>query len=254
MLTKLPSKRQQLHRTQRAVKADGVGAESLNDSSHRRDAAAGKGAAVLLKGHGNEQRQLFAELLTGFFGGEDAGFDLVQIGHRFQHDEVGAGSDTGIHFLGKDVIGLLKGEGAGRFQQLSNRTDIQRNQCIGAAGCSLCILNGRGDDLLDGVGAACQLFAVGSKGVGVEDVGARLQVFAVYLGDDLRVSEVEGLGLDTQRQTALLQLGAHRSVQKPEAVGTLQTINQNIFHKRHPFFVIHSRCFEDRWRRGGQPH
>ena len=196
VLLQLLGQRQDLLRPQRAVKADEVGAQSLDYRRHRRHAAAGESAAGCLKGHADHQRQRFAQGFTALLDREDAGLDLVQVGHRLQHHQVHPGGNACPHLLAEQLIGLCKGEGAGRLHQLAQRPDVQRDQgavrlrCTDRINGLPCVLDGGGDDLSGGMSAGLQLLAAGAEGVGVQDVGSGQQIFPMHLGDDFGMGEV----------------------------------------------------------------
>ena len=185
---------EQLHRTQRAVKADSICAQSLDDRSHRRNAAAGEGPSVCFKSHRYQHRKFFAKLFAAFLSGKDGSLDLIEVGHRFNDNQVYACLYTGIDLLGKEVISLLEGKGAGRLHQLADGTDVQSNQRV----LPRCRLFGTADssrnDLLRCISAASQLFAVGAEGVGVQDVRSGFQIFPMDLGDQLRFGDAAQLG------------------------------------------------------------
>lgn len=136
--------------------------------------AAGKSAAAALKTHGSEHRQV-----TVFFGRQDGGFQLVQVGHRLQKDEVGSGSSTSADDLGKFFVGILKSEGTGGGQQFAQGADVQRYQCAGFLPGTAGAGDGSRDDFLDTTAAASQLFGVGTKGVGQQDVRPGGRIIAV---------------------------------------------------------------------------
>ena len=72
----------------------------------------------------------------------------------------------------------------------------------------------RGDDLLHGVGAFCQLVARRAEGIGVDDAAARRGVHTVDAGDGLRVGDIQLLRPCAQLQPGGLQHGAHTAVQQ----------------------------------------
>ncbi len=120
------SKGQNLGRAKRAVDADGIRPKAGGGNGVAFHGASGKGAATALKAHRSEHRQV-----TVFLCGQDGGFQLIQVGHRLQKDEVCSGCGTSAHDLGKLCAGILKRQGTGGGQQFAEGADIQCYQGTG---------------------------------------------------------------------------------------------------------------------------
>ena len=97
----------ELGRALAAVDAQDVGADGVERDGGHLGARAQEGAAVFLKGHGGKDGQV--GILAA---GEDGSLDLGKVSHGLDNKEVHARIDAGTHFLGKEVIGLVKAEGA----------------------------------------------------------------------------------------------------------------------------------------------
>ena len=97
----------ELGRSLAAVDAQNVGADGIERDGGNLGTRAQEGAAVLLKGHGGKDGQVGV-----FAAGEDGRLDLGKVGHGFDNKEVHTRIDAGAHFLGKEVIGFVKAEGA----------------------------------------------------------------------------------------------------------------------------------------------
>ena len=80
---------------------------------------------------------------------------------------------------GKFFVGILKSEGTGGGQQFAQGADVQRYQCAGLLPGTAGTSDGCRDDFLDTMAAASQLFGVGAKGVGQQDVRPGGRIIAV---------------------------------------------------------------------------
>ena len=176
---------------------------------------------------------------------QQRGFQLIQVGHRFKKDQVGAGLDAGFHHLGKLVHRVLERQGAGRGQQLPQRAHIQSHQRAGLVGGGAGAGDGGRNHLVHRASGAGQLARVGAKGVGAQDLGPGLGVVPVDGGESLRHGQCGKLRLLAGLQAAGGQLGAHAAVQKDKAAAG-KNISQ--LHRWSPFFDRRSRRAARRWR------
>ena len=174
----------------------------------------GKGAAPGLKAHAGQHRQA-AVLLAG----QQGGFQLIQVGEGLQQHQIGPGGLPRPHDPGKGVHRFLKGEGAGRFQQLPQRAYVQGHQGAMGRGGLPGALDARLNRLLHRIAAARQFVGRRTKGVGAEDTAARLRIRTMDGLDQGRVLDVQRLGLGPQGQARRLQHGAHGSVQQDGLMG-----------------------------------
>ena len=197
---------------QRAVETDGVRAQPLQRARHGGDGAAGEGAAARFKRHRDEHGQRGALL-----HGEQRGLRLVQVGHRFDHGEIGARRRARLGDLAEEIIGVLKRETAHRFEQLAERPDVERDERIGSGGFAR-DAHGGADDLVHAVTGARELFAVRAEGVRVDHLTARVDVGAVHGANEVGLRQIQQLRLAAGRQAALLQDGAHAAVEHQDLV------------------------------------
>ncbi len=207
MFAQFLQQRGQQIRPQGAVQPDGVRPQPLQSAGHGGNGTPGKGAPVLLKGHGHEHGQ------SGIFlHRQQGGLGLVQVGHGFNGYQVRPGPLPGQSHLSKEVIGPLEGQSAQRLQQLPQGPQVQGNLDPRSCGGLLGDGNGGGHHLLHGVPRPRQLEGVGSKGVGAENLRARLDVFLKNAPQLAGVGEIQQLRLAPGGQAPLLQNGAHGSV------------------------------------------
>ena len=101
------SESSELGRSLAAVDAQNVGADGVERDGGHLGTRAQECATVFLKGHGGKDGQV--GILAA---GEDSGLDLGKVGHGLDNKEVHARVDAGAHLLGKEVVGLVKAEGA----------------------------------------------------------------------------------------------------------------------------------------------
>ena len=188
-----------------AVDAQNVGADGVERDGGDLGARAQEGAAVFLKGHGGKDGQVGV-----LAAGEDGRLDLGKVGHGLDNKEVHARIDAGAHLLGKEVVGLVKAEGAQGTQQGADGADVAGD--VAGAG-----LAGAGDsggkDICHG-GGAIELVSVGAKGVGGDHVAASLDVLTLDIGDDLGFFKVEQFGQGARLHAGGLQHGAHAAVEQ----------------------------------------
>ena len=229
---------QNLLGAQGAVDADGVHAQSLQGEGHSRNRAAGKGAVVLLKGHGHIDGQI-----TALLGGQDSGPHLSQVGHCLKDHQIGPGGGPSLHHLPEEVIGLLKGQGAQRLQQLADGAHVQSHQGAGLFRRLSGHLDRLSDHLLHRIAGTRQLVGVGAKGIGVDHVAARPEIPAVDVCHHLRRGKAQDLRPLAQGQAGCQQLGAHGAVQKLEGA--------QCFSILHRVFLPFSSHSVHTWRSPG---
>ena len=194
-----------------AVDTQDIGADSVERDGGDFGARAQEGAAVFLKSHGGKDRQVGV-----LAAGEDGRLDLGQVGHGLDNKEVDARSDTGAYLLGKEVVGLVKAEGAQGTQQGADGADVAGDVAgAGLAGAG----DGRGKDICHG-GGAVELVGVRAKGVGGDYVTAGLDVLTLDIGNDLGLLKVEQFGQGARLHAGSLQHGAHAAV-KQQVSGAL---------------------------------
>ena len=211
--TQLRQQRRQLVGAQRAVQTHGVGPQPLQCPGHGGHGAAGEGAASLVKGHGDEDRQVCVLL-----DGQQRRLGLIQVRHGLDGHQVRPGLLSGHGHLTEQLIGPLKGQAAHGFQQLTQGAHVQghpdaqpRHRLFGDG-------DGGGDDLVHAVAGALEFQAVGTEGVGVDHLAACVRVFLIDGVQQLRLRQIQQLGLASRRQAPLLEHGAHGAVQDQNVV------------------------------------
>jgi hypothetical protein len=73
-----------------------------------------------------------------------------------------------------------------------------------------------------------QPVAVGAKGICLDDVGARVEIAPMNLGDGRGVREIERVEAFFKGVTSFIEHGSHRAVAKDDA--GLQTVQQGVSH------------------------
>ncbi len=204
-----------------------VRSQSFQRQRHRGDTAAGEGAAVFFKGHGAEHRQTAVLLCR-----EDGGPRLSEVGQGLQHDQIGPGGRTGLHLLAENIHRLVEGKTAGWFQQLADRTDVQRDQTVGPLRRFPRGGDPGGDHLGRRPSGAGQLVPVGPEGIGVDHVRSRFDISAMDGGDLAGILHIKQFGRCAEGKPRFLQHGSHRAVQQHERF--IQQCGK--VHKIHPFF------------------
>ena len=175
----------ELGRSLAAVDAQNVGADGIERDGGNLGTRAQEGATVFLKGHGGKDGQV-GVLATG----EDGSLDLGKVGHGLDNKEVHTRGDASAHLLGKEVVGLVKAEGAQGAKQCTDGADVAGDVMgTGRAGAR----DRGGKDICHG-GGAIELVRVGAKGVGGDHVASGLDVLTLDVGDDLGLLKVEQLG------------------------------------------------------------
>ena len=195
----------ELGRSLAAVDAQNVGADGIERDGGDLGARAQEGAAVFLEGHGGKDGQVGV-----LAAGEDRRLDLGQVGHSLDNKEVHTRGDACAHFLGKEVVGLVKAEGTQGAKQRADGADVTGD----VAGAGLAGTGGSGGKDVCHGGGAVELVGVGAKGVGGDHVTAGLDVLTLDIGDDLRLLKVEQLGQGAGLHAGRLQHGTHAAVEQ----------------------------------------
>ena len=102
--------RDHLFRSEAAVDAQRIHAEAFQHGDHRLRGAAGEHLAVLVKDHGDKDRQ--GRIL---FRAEDGGFGLVTVGHRLDQHKIRAGLFAEARHFAVQLDGFFKGKIAHRL-------------------------------------------------------------------------------------------------------------------------------------------
>ena len=126
-----------------------------------------------------------------FFGRQDGGFHVVEVGEGLEYNQICSGVLGGHHHLPVQLVGVVEGQGAQRLQQLPDGAAVEGHIGLRPGSGIPCHLDGLGDDLGGGVAAVLQLVPVGLEGVGIDDLTAGGDIAAVDIGHHLRVSEAE---------------------------------------------------------------
>ena len=207
-----------------------VGPQAFQHPGHGRRGAAGEGAAVCVKAHGDEYGQ------SGIFlCSQQRRLGLVQVRHGFDHDQVRAVALPADHHFGKKIVSLLEGQRSQRLQQRAQRPHVQGGQRAGALQGVPGGTQAGGNDFIGGMAGFFQLEPVGPEGVGVDHLAARGQVSPVHALDAFGLRQVPHLGVFPGTKSAALQHGSHGAVQQDAFV-------QIKWHGKSPF-PARCRCF-----------
>ena len=193
----------------RAVDAHDVGAERAEGLRRDLRRGAQEGAAVLVEGHGAEYGQVGALLCR-----EHGRFGLCEVRHGLDDEQVRARGVGRAHLLRKQLVRVVERQRAHGFEERAGGADVRGD--VARAG-GLCAGDGGREDLLHR-GRVPQLGCARAKGVGGDDLGARLHVRLVDLGYLPRVGEAQKLWHLAGRKAARLQLRAHGAVEQQEVL------------------------------------
>ena len=196
-------------RTERAVHAHSVSPQAFQRHCRRGNGAAGKGAEVRLKGHGADHR-----LVGIFLCRQQCRLGLVQVGHGLNDDEVGILSGENL-FL-ENIVCLFKGQRSQRFQQLSDRADVQRHLGLRSGAGFPGAGDAGGDQFLDRIAGFCHFVPVCPEGIGIDDVRTHGDELFLCINDAFRFCDVVDFRQCADRHTAFLQHGTHAAVQTNE--------------------------------------
>lgn len=160
--------------------------------------------------------------------GSDEGFPgLIERGHGLDHEEVDAGFGEGCDLLTESFAGFVEAGFAEGFEKNAEGADGAGDEGFA---CLLffqvrCRLTGdayAGDVDLSGTGGeavAGESEAVGTKGVGFEDLSAALEVFLMDGENEGGVGEVELVVAAVDEDAARVEDGAHGAVAEDGAAG-----------------------------------
>ena len=148
-------------------------------------------------------------------------FHFIQIRKGFEHHHIRAGFLTGLHDFRIGPVCFFKWECPQRFQQLPQRTYVQRHHALP----TLFLhqphrFHGRFHVLLHhfihGIPAALQLIATGTEGIGVDAVCALLDIFHVDVPNFCRMGHAVHRRIFSRLQSGMLQIGSHAAVQNDQ--------------------------------------
>ena len=176
--------------TERAVGAQSRNPEALQHGHCRLGSTASEHFSRGVKNTGYENREV-----TVFLCGKYRGLRLIGVIHGLNEHEVRTLSGTDSDNLGKNIHGIVEGEVPHRFKELSCRTDVESDVGIilttGSAAGFLC-------ETYCGCNYLIQIFgifqAVGTEGVGVEDMGAGIEIPKMQVDDVFFMTKVPGFG------------------------------------------------------------
>src|SRR5699024_2972805 len=123
---------------------------------------------------------------TILFYGKKRSLDLQQIGHRLDYNKICKSSGCFYH-TSKLLYGVFQTERAGRFQKLTDGTNIQSCQCTVFLSLTPCDCERGGNHFFRRVVAAFQLVGTGGEGGGVNNTRACLKVVFVDPTQQLRI-------------------------------------------------------------------
>ena len=199
-----------LHRSQTAVKADGIYAQAFAHQGSSFYRSTGQKLAVLVKGHGYANRQI-----TVFLRCQNRSLDFVGVAHRFDKNQIRTGSSAVAHHFAVGLYSLFKGQIAVGSQQLACRSQIQRNKFIFPAIAGLLgNRHSRFDGFLAVQTGACQLQRISAEGIGFYNIGAYIKITAMHSLYNIGVCKIPAFGQLTRLQTACLQLCAGGTIKE----------------------------------------
>ena len=188
-LCQTPHDRQHLGRAHAAVDPERIHAQPLeqrHDGIHR---PAGQELALLVKSHRNTHRKIAVLLCC-----QHRCFCLIAVGHRLDQHKVRPRSTSDPHNFPEQFDRPLKSQIPQRLQQLSGRSDIQRNIGVFAPRPAPCLhrqLHRRGHDLFQLLAAILE--RIGSERIRVENVTPRCEKPAIQIDDIFRSRQIPPL-------------------------------------------------------------
>ena len=213
-----------LGRTGRAVQADHVDTERLDGRQCGPDLTAQQHGASRLDGDVCENRDVTAELGHRSARTEDRGLELQQILAGLDENGIGATLEhaqrrLGVGVADHRVLGVPERRqlGAGAHRPEDVALAVGGAHLVGDAARDGGRLLRQLADLVGDVVVA-EIAQVAAERIGLDRVGARREVIAVDLLDDVGTGLVEDLVATlevvevVERQIGVLQLGAHRAV------------------------------------------
>ena len=191
----------------RGPKRDRNAGNDLQVIAHRTRAAAAlthpaKELPVRPERDRREDRKI-ARLLRG----EDGRLQLEDIAHRLDDNEIGPCLGPYPHHFGETIVGGLEIKIARRLQESPRRPDVERHTRTRA----LRQRHTGPNDLIKSV-APVILQRVRAEGIGVDNLGARLDIRAVNRRDVIRTLDIPVFGTLPRFQAACLKLGAHAAI------------------------------------------
>ncbi len=88
------------------------------------------------------------------------------IGHGFDHDQIRV--LPCLYYRRKSLICLFKGQGPQRFEELSQRANVQGTEAV--RGGFTHVADRRLNDVLQGIAGAGKFVGIGAEGVGIDNV------------------------------------------------------------------------------------
>ncbi len=171
---------------------------------------------ILGEGDGRDDRQI-RDGPDGLHGQAQ----LLEIGEGLDHEGIHAAFEQPFRLLAKGRPGFLGRDRPQRGEVLPEGADGAEHEDVAperlahvprqldAAQIDLAHLRGQAVD--------AQLEAVGAEGIGLDPVGARLDVLGVNALDDLGLVDVQHVEAGIQRHAAGIQHGAHGAVAQQRA-------------------------------------
>ncbi len=170
--------------------------------------------AVLLGGHLRDDRPIGHAPHR-----VDRGADLVQVAERLEDEQIDAAIGQRLRLLAEIVARLVDAGLAPRFDAHAERSDRAGDVGLLARGLAR-DLRALRVDLVQPVGQAerSEPDPVRAERVGLDHVGAGAHVFLVYLGDQLRLREVQGVEALVDEDALGVQHRPHRAVADEHAL------------------------------------
>ena len=207
--------------------------EVVERSPQSLDALSRQHGAHGLDSDGDHKRDIHPELARQALHGQSAGFYVARVLTGFQQQQVHTTIDQRARLLEIGLLELGEGDAAGDRDGLRGRTHGTRDKAGLCGGREL--VRGPpgqlGGNAIDRVGLLLQLVfrqnnRGAAKGVGLDDVGARFEVLAMNIEDDLRLADHEVFVAAVQRRSAkvrsrgvaLLDHRSHGAIQNEDAL------------------------------------
>jgi hypothetical protein len=145
--------------------------------------------------------------------GLDRRDQLVQIAKGLEHEQVDAALGERRGLLAKRILGLGRAGAAPRLDPHAQRANRAGHPHAVAGGMTRNARALRVERLgLVGQTEVGQLEPVGAKGVRLDDVGARADVLAVHLGDQVGLRQVEFVETAIEKDALAIEHRPHRAV------------------------------------------
>ncbi len=195
--------------TQPAVGTDHVGPQGLEGHRGRFRRRAEHAAPAVVESHLGNDRQR-GEFPAGHHGSPQ----FADIEKGFAGDQIGAGPGESGDLLAENLHHLIEPGIPHRFEKAAGRPDGGGHQAVGPGGCPGDIHGPRvnlGGSALEAVMG--QLVAAAAKGVGYQDIGSGLGIFAMNPLDHLGGGQVHLLGAAAGLETTFLQQRPHGAIQ-----------------------------------------